>query len=476
MKKEVINLAFDFGASSGRAIISKFDGEKIELEEIHRFANEPVKAGNHLYWDFLRLFHELKLGLKKAGAKYSNIASIGIDTWGVDYGFLDEKDNLISNPIHYRDSRTENMLSEIEKIVSYEEIYKETGIQYMALNTLYQLYADKLYRENVLKEAKSFLFIPDLFNFYLTGNKYNEYTIASTSQLINASNKTWISDILEKLGIGSEVFENIIKPGTICGILTEDIQNELAIQKIPVVAVGSHDTASAVAGTPLKKEENNAYLSSGTWSLLGLEIDTPIINEVSLKYNFTNEGGVEDTIRFLKNINGLWIIQQLRKGWSEKYGNVTFPDIIKEAEEAKNKAFIIDPNDDVFMAPLNMVEAIQNYCKEKGQGTPESLGEIAIAAYNGLTSEYKKVITILEEITGKTIEGINMVGGGIQDQFLCQLTADVTGKKVLAGPIEASVLGNIILQLMAIGEITSLKEGRLIIENSFEIKTYIPNN
>jgi rhamnulokinase len=476
VKKEVINLAFDFGASSGRAIISKFDGEKIELEEIHRFANEPVKAGNHLYWDFLRLFYELKLGLKKAGAKYSNIASIGIDTWGVDYGFLDEKDNLISNPIHYRDSRTENMLSEIEKIVPYEEIYKETGIQYMALNTLYQLYADKLYRENVLKEAKSFLFIPDLFNFYLTGNKYNEYTIASTSQLINASNKAWISDILEKLGIGSEVFENIIKPGTICGTLTEDIQNELAIKKIPVVAVGSHDTASAVAGTPLKKEENNAYLSSGTWSLLGLEIDTPIINEASLKYNFTNEGGVEDTIRFLKNINGLWIIQQLRKGWSEKYGAVTFPDIIKEAEKAKNKAFIIDPNDDVFMAPLNMVEAIQNYCKEKGQGTPESLGDIAIAAYNGLTSEYKKVITILEEITGKTIEGINMVGGGIQDQFLCQLTADVTGKKVLAGPIEASVLGNIILQLMAIGEISSLKEGRLIIENSFEIKNYIPNN
>ena len=474
MSKQVINLAFDFGASSGRAIVSKFDGEKIELEEVHRFSNEPVRAGKYFYWDFLRLFHDLKLGLKKAAARYGEISSIGIDTWGVDYGLLDENDDLMSNPICYRDSRTDNILKDMEEFVPYEDIYTATGIQYMALNTLYQYYADKKYRSNVLKEAKTLLFMPDLFSFFLTGSKYNEYTIASTSQMLDANNRNWTYDIMDRLGLPTDIFPEIIKPGSIYGSLKADIQAELEVGPIPVVAVGTHDTASAVAGTPFDKDVSSAYLSCGTWSLLGLEIDTPIINEDTLKHNFTNEGGIEGTIRFLKNINGLWLLQQLRRSWSEKHGEVSFPDIIKAASSAQNKSFIIDPNDSVFMAPLNMAEAIQNYCAEKGQGRPEALGEIAIAVYNGLTSEYKKVVDILESISGRTLEVINMVGGGIQDQFLCQLTANSTGKKVMAGPIEASVLGNVVMQLMAIGEVKSLEEGRNIIKNSFEQKVYIP--
>lgn len=473
MGKEIINLAFDFGASSGRVIVSKFDGRKIELEEVYRFPNEPVRMGGQLYWDFLRLFHELKIGLKKASAKYKNINSIGIDTWGVDYGLLDKNDNLISNPMHYRDNRTDNILEDIEKILSYKEIYKSTGIQYMQLNTLYQLYADYKYKRNLLKEAKSLLFMPDLFNFYLTGNKYNEYTEASTSQMIDGKSKTWNKDILNKLGLPTEILMDLIKPGEIYGYLTEDIQEELEVNNIPVVAVASHDTASAVAATPLA-DEKSAFLSCGTWSLLGIESDKPIINEAALKNSFTNEGGACDTITFLKNINGLWIIQQLKKSWCERVEHVDFPDIIKAAADAENKNFIIDPNDDVFMAPFNMVEEIKKYCKNKGQGTPNTLGEIAIAAYNGLTNEYHKVIKNMEDILGRKIETINMVGGGIKDEFLCQLTADVTGKKVVAGPIEASVLGNVIMQLKAIGEIRTIAEGREIIKNSTITKEYIP--
>lgn len=466
-------LSFDFGASSGRAIISKFDGYKIELEEIHRFSNEPVSIGGHLYWDFLRLFYELKTGIKKAKAKYSDISSIGIDTWGVDYGLLDKNDNLISNPIHYRDTRTNNVIVDIEKIISFEEIYESTGIQYMEFNTLYQLFCDLKYRNNLLKEAKSLLFMPDLFNFYLTGNKYNEYTEVSTSQMLDANSKNWNFKLLEKLGLPSEILQDIIMPGKVWGYLNKDIQTELEVGPIPVIAVGSHDTASAVTGIPLESE-NGVYLICGTWSLLGIESKNPIINEVSLNQNFTNEGGTNGTIRFLKNINGLFILQQLKKAWCERVEEISFPDIIKAARLAENNSFIIDPNDGVFMAPLNIIEEIKNYCSKNGQGTPSGLGEIAISVYNGLTNEFNKVIQNLEGVIGHTVETINLVGGGIQDELLCMLTADVTGKRVITGPLEASVFGNAIMQLIALGHVKSIKEGREIIKNSIEMKEYIP--
>jgi rhamnulokinase len=473
VEKEIFSLAFDFGASSGRAILSKFDGKKIELEEIYRFPNEPVRIGGSFYWDFVRLFYELKNGLKKVAAKGVKISSIGIDTWGVDYGLLDEQGNLLSTPIHYRDDRTDHCLEEIEKIISYEKIYKSTGIQYMQFNTLFQLFADLKYRPHILKEAKTLLFMPDLLSYFLTGEKYSEYSIASTSQMLNAAKKEWDVQLLGELGLPVDILQDIVMPGSVCGRLIKEVQEEVGLNDIPVVAVGGHDTASAVAGAPLEGE-NKVFLSSGTWSLLGVESDSPIINEASLKYNFTNEGGVEGTIRFLKNINGTWLLQQLRHAWSEHVEKVNFPDIIKAAKNAEHKHFSIDPNDKVFMAPLNMAAAIEKYCVDNGQGMPQGLGEIAIAVYNGLTYEYKRVIESIEEVINKDIETINVIGGGIQDEFLCQLTANATGKNVLAGPVEASAFGNIIVQLMAIGEIKDLSEGRRIIKNSSSQKQYVP--
>ncbi|MDN5311998.1 MAG: rhamnulokinase [Thermoanaerobacteraceae bacterium] len=469
----IYNLAADFGASSGRLILSKFDGDKIELEEIHRFSNDPVRIGSRFYWDFPRLFHELKNGLKKAALKGIDISGIGIDTWGVDYGLIDKNGDLLSNPIHYRDNRTDNIIDDVEKIMSFEEIYKVTGIQYLQLNTLYQLYADLKFRPDILEKADALLFMPDLFNFYLTGQKYNEYTIASTSQMLEVFSKTWALEMLEKLSLPTKILQKIIMPGNIIGKLTKDIQEETGLPDVPVMSVGSHDTASAVAATPLEGE-NCAYISSGTWSLLGVESKEPIVNEDSLKDNFTNEGGLEGRIRFLKNINGLWMIQQLKKHWQEHGIDVGYGEISKAAAAIKNDGFIIDPNDKSFLAPLNMATAVQQYCINNGQGEPREIGEIARAVYNGLAREYKARISNLEEITGRKINVINMVGGGIQDEFLCQHTANITGKTVLAGPIEATALGNILAQLIALGEINDLSQGREIVKNSITQKKYTP--
>lgn len=469
----IYNLAFDFGASSGRLILSELKDNKIELKEIHRFPNEPVRLGTRFCWDFLRLYEELKRGLKKVASLNLNISSIGIDTWGVDYGLLDKDNNLIGIPLNYRDNRTDGYIQKADNQIGLSYIYNKTGIQFMNFNTIFQLMSDKEMRNEILQKADTLLFIPDLFNYYLTGVKRNEYTIASTSQLINAYSRDWDYELIEKLNLNKNLLCELIYPGNVLGTLTKEIQQETGLNDIKVVSVGSHDTASAVAGTPL--EQNSAFLSCGTWCLLGMEVNEPIINEKSYKYNFTNEGGVQNTIRFLKNINGLWIIQQIRKSWNEKNNtNLGFGDIIIETKKAIEKGlnYKADPNDKTFIAPLNMCDAIIDYCKNTNQGVPNGIGEIALAAYNGLIDEYKSNIQSLETITNKNIQTINMVGGGIQDELLCQLTATYTNKTVLAGPIEASVLGNVLMQLKALKVIDSLETGRKIIKNSFEQKQY----
>ncbi|MGI1692144.1 rhamnulokinase [Thermoanaerobacter uzonensis] len=472
MKEKIYTLAFDFGASSGRLMLSKYDGEKITIEEIYRFPNEPVRMGGRLYWDFLRLFHELKNGLRIAASKGVQIHSIGIDTWGVDYGLLDKNDELIFNPVHYRDSRTNGVLEIIENVIPFEEIYKITGIQFLEFNTIFQLYVDLKSRKELLNEAKTLLFMPDLFNFYLTGEKYNEYTIASTSQMLDAWKKDWAYDLIDKLQLPKNILQTIIMPGKIIGYLSKEIQEETGLKNIPVIAVGSHDTASAVAGTPLEND-NSVYLSCGTWSLLGVESDSPIINEKSLKYNFTNEGGVEGRIRFLKNINGLWIIQQLKKNLEERGIIMHFSEISKLASQSRNNKFIINPDDKLFMSPPDMIEAIKTYCVKTEQGKPEEIADIARAAYNGITKQYQINIYHIEDIIGRNIEIINMVGGGIQDKFLCKLTANMTGKKVVTGPVEAAIFGNIMVQLIALGFIKDLEEGRKIIKNSVLQEEYL---
>ncbi len=473
MGETVYNLAFDFGASSGRMVLCKLQDGKMELEELHRFPNNEVRIGGHIYWDLFRLYHEMKQGLKKAAAKKVPIQSLAVDTWGVDYGLFDKDGNLIGNPVNYRDSRTDGMMEEIAKVIPLEELYNRTGIEFMYFNSIFQLYAEKGMRPVIMDNAKRLLFMPELFGYFLTGIMYTEYTFASTSQLLDARTRAWDWDLIEKLGLKKELFGDIVMPGTVIGDLLPEVEEETGLSGVKVIAVGSHDTASAVAGAPMESQDA-AFLSCGTWSLLGIVLDEPILNETSYKYNYTNEGSIDGKIQFMKNINGLWIMQNLRKNWCEFEEEVGFPDIIAAARAAKRQDFVIDPKDPRFTAPLNMMKEIVSYCEEKGQGTPEGLGEMAMAIYNGLTQEYKKAIEGMEDITGKTIPCINMVGGGIQDALLCELTAKATGKKVIAGPIEGSVLGNSIVQLVAMGAVKDIAEGRQIIRNSFEVKVYEP--
>lgn len=473
MGETIYNLAFDFGASSGRMILSKYQDGKICLEELHRFSNDPVRVGKNFYWDTFRLYHELKQGLKKAAAKKLPIQSLAIDTWGVDYGYLDKEGNLIGNPIHYRDERTVGSIEEVAEMVPLKDIYASTGIQFINFNTLFQIHTDKKMRPDVYEKADRLLFMPDLFGYFLTGKKYNEYSIASTGELLDAKTRNWNFDLIKKAGIRTDLFGELVEPGTVIGELLPEVSEETGLYGVKVIAVGSHDTASAVAGAPLE-DMDAIFLSCGTWSLMGMELDAPILSDESFKYSYANEGGVEGTIRYLKNINGLWIMQNLRRNWCEFEGDVSFPDIIKASREAKRQDFCIDPNDPRFNAPYNMMKEVIGYCEDHGQGTPEGLGEIAMAIYNGLTQEYGKVVRELEHLTGKTVPCINMVGGGIQDKLLCELTAKNTGKKVVAGPIEGSVLGNITMQLKALGVIKDRQEGRKIIKNSFPQEEYMP--
>jgi len=472
--KELNVLAFDIGSSSGRAILGRYNGKRITLEEILRF-NAGVKfINNNYYWDILRLYHQIKLSIKKAvEVTGNNLTSIGIDTCGVDYGLLDKKDNLLTYPYFHRDHRTNGLLDEILSIISKKEIYKKTGIQFMQINTLVQLYADLKFRPWILENTKSLLFIPDLLNFFLTAKKYNEYTIASTSQMYNPKKEEWDSSIIERLKLPSNIMQNIIYPGNEIGDLLDNVKKECSVKgKLPVIAVGSHDTASAIAGTPLINRDNSAYISCGTWSLLGMELSSPLINEASMKENFTNELGLEKTTRFLTNITGLWLIQQCKKKWDKQGLNLSFQKINDAANKAKPEQFKLDVNDPCFLNPHDMTDTIINYCKNSGQKVPQNYATIARGIYESLAWNYKLYIEKLENLVGVNIENINMVGGGIQAELLCQFTANTTEKKVITGPVNGTAMGNILAQLLAKGEITDLHEGRQIIKKSVDLKEY----
>ncbi|MGE7949258.1 rhamnulokinase [Lysinibacillus sp. NPDC093688] len=465
-------LAFDFGASSGRLIAGGYDGEKVILEEIYRFNNEAVTINNHLHWNLELLYKHILNGLEVASKDMKGFDSIGVDTWGVDYCLLDKEGKPMHWPFHYRDTRTEGVSSKMP--IQFEEFYSTTGIQFLLFNTVYQLFAEFKNSPELKRQAEHLLFMPDLFNYFLTGNKKTEYTIASTSQLLNVESKQWDFDIIKRLGFPKHLFQEIIFPGEIYGMLDEKHMKKIGISNsVPVISVGSHDTASAVAGIPLEHEDS-AYLICGSWSLLGLEIQNPIVNEKSLEESFSNEGGVLSTIRFLKNINGMFLLQQLKKHYNEIFTKkIDFVDIIN-AVKLSNNNFSINPNHSLFLSPDNVMEAIDSYCISTGQGKPENLGEWAIAIYNGLTQEFNNQLLNLESITGKKIKQIQMVGGGIQDELLCQMTANVTNKKVVAGPVESSVLGNIMLQLYALGEVSTLSEIRQVIKKSVSLKSYEP--
>lgn len=474
MRRQVKMLAFDFGASSGRAIVGIYDGEKLALEEVHRFTNDPVDIGGSLHWDTLRLFHELKQGILKCVNKgHGDLSSIAVDTWGVDFGLLDEQGNLLGNPYHYRDSNTDGMMEEVFKIIPARELYLKTGIQFMKLNTIFQLFSMKYRNLPAFKEAKTMLLTPDLFNYFLTGVKAAEYSIASTTQLLDPATGEWSDEIIAKLGLPRSIFPGIVHPGTIIGRLSPGIAAELGIGEIPVIAAASHDTQSAIASVPATGEDF-VYISCGTWSLMGIESDNPIVDDRSFNNAFTNEGGVGNKITFLKNIMGLWLVQECKRHWEREGDNLSFAGLEAMAGQAKPFQAFIDPDHSSFISPGDMPARIREYCRNTGQTAPESKGDIIRCITQSLAMKYRMTIESLEKIKDRSFTVIHMVGGGIKDRLMCRLTADATGRKVIAGPMEATSIGNIMIQAMALGEINNLQELRRVVKDSFPITEYEP--
>lgn len=467
-------LAFDYGASSGRAILGQFDGSRLTLDEVHRFSNDPVFVPDSLYWDILRLFYELKQGIMKAASHAGkDISSIGIDTWGVDFGLLDKNGKLLGNPLHYRDSNTEGMMEKVFSIVPDHEVYERTGIQFMPINTLYQMFSMKLSESPLLKNASTMLFIPDLLRYFLTGEKTCEYTIASTSQMLNAGSGNWDTELLDKLNIPTDILTEIIDPGTITGKLTEKISNELMVDQIPIVAVAEHDTGSAVISVP-SSDKTSAYLSSGTWSLLGVESSKPVINKITFETNYTNEGGYDRSIRLLKNIMGLWIFQECKRTWDKEGTPMSFSELADLIHSAKPFASLIDPDDSSFLSPGGMPDRIRSYCEKTGQPVPVTKAEIVRCIMESLALKYRMAVEELEKIVGYKISSIHIVGGGSKNSVLSQFTANATNKRIIAGPVEATAAGNILVQLIAMKEIKSIDEGRELIRKSFSLEEYLP--
>ena len=468
-------LAYDFGASSGRGIIGEINNDMLKLREVHRFSNDPVIFSDYLQWDILRLCHEVKQGILKCKNAGEDIASIGIDTWGVDFGLLDSRGELLKNPYHYRDKRTDGMIEECLKYIDKKELYKRTGIQSAKYNTIYQLLAMKTLEDKSLDEASTLLMMPDLINYMLSGEMVSEYTECTTSQLYSHNLNDWDTYIIDKLNIPQTIFTKIVKPATVIGNIRKSICEELNVSPALVVAVASHDTASAISAVP-SEGEDHVYISCGTWSLLGIETDQPITCDKAFEYNFTNEGGIDNKITFLKNIMGLWIVQECKRHWEKEGHNIGFSELVKMAQSEKECVSFIDPDNLLFYAPNNMPSKVRQFCMDTNQPVPETYGQIIRCIEESLAYKYRWAIEKIEEITSKKINTIHMVGGGIQDQLLCQLTANATCRKVIAGPVEATAAGNILAQAMVLGKVKSIAHGREIIRNSFDLKTYLPQD
>lgn len=467
-------LAFDFGASSGRAIIGCFDGDKITLEEVHRFSNDPVSVGGTVYWDVLRLFYEIKQGIIKAKIA-GGFDSIGIDTWGVDFGLIDSEGKLMENPVHYRDARTVGLVDEAFKTMPKEKLYGITGIQFMELNTLFQLISLKKYRPWMLERADKMLFMPDLFGYMLTGKMCAEYSIASTSQLIDIDKRTWSKEILDAFGIKESVFAPLVQPGTVLGELSKEVCEECGVDPVPVISVCGHDTQSAITSVPCE-DGDFAFLSSGTWSLFGTELDKPIVNETSMNINITNEGGFDGSTGFLKNIIGLWLIQESRRQWKREGKEYSYADLEKLALAAEPFKCFIDPDAPEFVPHGNIPERVREFCRKTGQYVPETVGEIMRCIYESLAMKYRLTFEKLRECTERDYPVIHVIGGGTKDGLLCQMTANSCDRTVKAGPIEATVMGNVAVQLMSDGSVKNIGQARKIVANSSELKTFEPKD
>ncbi len=469
MKKTII--AVDIGASSGRLILGWLEDGKLKLKEVHRFKNAMSMVDDHYKWDVDHLFDEIVEGLMtlKTSSDHT-FSSIGVDTWAVDYALLDELGDKVGGVYAYRDHRTDHTMAKVFEKLSKSQIYEKTGIQFLQFNSLFQLYEHVRDSENDFERAEDFLMVPDYLNYRLSGVKAVEYTNATSTQLLNVHSKDWDQDLLEFVGIPAEIMSKPVQAGTVLGDLKEVYQQKTHLENLKVIAPATHDTGSAVVSVPAMDEEF-AYISSGTWSLMGIETRKAITSELARKHNFTNEGGAYGTYRFLKNIMGLWLIQEVVRLYKGMY---SFGELVDLASEAKPFRSLIDPNDPRFLNPENMIKEIERFCDETGQPIPKTPGQVARCIYESLALLYREVLESLVEIRGKSINKIHIIGGGCQNEMLNQMCADMTGCEVLAGPIEATAIGNIAVQMITLGWVDDMKQARKMIRDSFEIKIFKP--
>jgi rhamnulokinase len=463
-------LAFDFGAQSGRAVLAHLQSGILTTEEVHRFANEPVEYGGSLHWDVPRLWFEVRNALSRLGEV--DLAGIGVDAWGVDYALLGERGELLQNPYHYRDRRTEGIMEEVLGGVTKEEIYGATGIQFMPINTLYQLFAARLQTPKLLEAAKCLLTIPDLFNYWLTGNAVCEFTNATTTQMVDPVKRGWAAGLMQLLELPAHLPAPIAEPGSIIGTLLPGIAGQSSLAGTTVIAPACHDTASAVAA--ISARDGTAFLSSGTWSLLGTELDSPVITPEALRLNFTNEGGVNGTTRLLKNVMGLWMLQGCRQSWTAQGHRYDYRELVELATREPSFRHLVDPDDETFLRPPDMLAAIDSFCTRTHQPVPQDPGAYVRAVLESLAFKYRIVLRNMEHVSGKRIEQIRIIGGGSKNRLLNQLTANATGRKVLAGPAEATALGNVAIQILSTGGASSLQEVRAIVDRSFPTEILAP--
>jgi rhamnulokinase len=472
-------LAVDMGASSGRVVAGHFDGERLRLEEVHRFENGPVEVVGTLHWDLLAQWTKITDGLRAAREQCGDrIVSVGVDTWGVDFVLLGRDDTLLGNPVHYRDSRTDGILDFAFETVSRADIFAATGLQFLPFNTLFQLLAMRRQGSPLLDLAESMLMMSDAFHWLLSGEKSNEYTNATTTQFFDPSSRCWATGLLEQFNLPTAICGPIVQPGTPLGPLRSAVAESTGLKDVSVVAPGSHDTASAVLAVPAdtNREGDWCYISSGTWSLLGAEVPQPVVSDRCRQLNFTNEGGVAGTVRLLKNIGGLWLLQECRRQWADEGRDYDWDDMLHLAAAAPRLASLADPDNPAFLSPGNMPAAIRKYCSQTGQPVPESDGAVVRTALEGLALKYRLVLGWLEELTGTPVSTIHIVGGGAHNRPLCQATADACGRRVLAGPTEATAIGNIMAQAMAHGDVANVQQAREVIRRSFLPVEYLPGD
>lgn len=468
-------LAVDLGAESGRGILASFDDRQVSLREVHRFPNGPVRLNDGIHWDVLRLWNEIKASIGRATIGGTAVESLGLDSWGVDFALLDQQGSLLANPFHYRDERTDGMMEAAFARMPRAEIFANTGIQFMPINSLYQLLAMVLQKSPVLEMARTFLTIPDLFNYWLCGDISNEFTNATTTQCLDPRRRAWAAPVLEALGIPRRIFGPVTESGTPIGALRSQIAEETGSPVLQIVLPACHDTGSAVVAVP-SQNQDFAWISSGTWSIMGAEVQQPCVNDKALAYNFTNEGGACGTWRLSKNIMGLWLVQECRRTWAQQGEELSYDALTQLAATARPFLAVIDPDHADFLHAGDMPQRIRKYCEVTRQAVPETKGEVVRVALEGIALKYRWVLERLEDLTGKQLAPLHIIGGGTKNRLLNQFSADSANREVLAGPIEATAIGNVLMQAIGLGHLGSLSDGRAVVRTSFPVEVYRPEH